>query len=90
MLANVKDHYMKVLVSELETYGYSWVVINSRGITHKMTTGRPATSLEHSSVIEPMEHILKHKRPDQSAFVMGMSLGGNNLANVLAMNLFNT
>ena len=84
MLANVKDHYMRMMVLELEKNGYSWVVINSRGITHKMTTGKPATSLEHSSIMEPLKYILENR--SGNVFMIGNSLGGNNLVNVLAEN----
>ena len=58
-------------------------MINYRGVSHRLTTGVPFTSLEYESFKQPLLHLIK-RNAGREVFLLGVSLGGNMAANLVA------
>jgi len=55
-----------------------------------MTTGIPFCSMDYQSFAEPLQKIVSDCKDKRQIFIVGSSLGGNALANILAEPAFDT
>jgi predicted alpha/beta-fold hydrolase len=83
LLSNFLDHYHHTLIEEASSKGdFDWTLINYRGVTHPLNTPIPFSTSEFVSFRESLDYLLqKHK--NRKIVMVGSSLGGNVIANIL-------
>ena len=77
-----QDEYVHTLIKASMDNGYDWTLINYRGMTHPLTTPFPFSTSDFDSFNQALADIIKRNAGKQ-IFVVGSSLGGNVLANIL-------
>jgi predicted alpha/beta-fold hydrolase len=89
LLSTIDDQYIKTQIQEAIENGYNWCLINYRGCSHKLSDGKPFDSNDLLAFKEPVVELLKRNQ-GKKVYIVGYSLGGNVVVNLLADPEINT